>query len=121
RASRGTAIAAIAWIACAVLHLKLAGMPIASERTADAIREQSDRVVGTLRDEAAFAREARSDTFGGTPPDQLVPELRGKDVLITFIESYGRSAIEDPVIAPTVTPALDAGTESLAEAGYQAR
>ncbi|WP_425580796.1 CDP-alcohol phosphatidyltransferase [Streptomyces thermospinosisporus] len=121
RASRGATIAGIAWIACAVLHLKLAGMPIASERTADALREQADRVVGTLRDEAAFAREARADTFGGTPPDQLVPELRGKDVLITFIESYGRSAIEDPVIAPTVTPALDAGTAALAKAGYQAR
>jgi hypothetical protein len=75
----------------------------------------------TLRDEAAFAKEARVDTFGNTPPAQLVPDLRGKDVIFTFIESYGRSAIEDPVMAPGVGETLDASTQALAKAGFQAR
>jgi hypothetical protein len=78
-------------------------------------------VVDTLRDEAAFAKEARADTFGATPPDQLVPDLRGKDVVLAFVESYGRTAVEDPLIAPGVTRTLDTRTAALARAGYHSR
>ncbi|MGX1120762.1 hypothetical protein RKD37_006125 [Streptomyces ambofaciens] len=78
-------------------------------------------MVDTLRDEAAFAKEAKADRFGATPGAELVPDLRGKDMIFTFIESYGRSAIEDPVMAPGVGRTLDAGTASLAKAGFHAR
>ncbi|WP_432054460.1 CDP-alcohol phosphatidyltransferase [Streptomyces sp. bgisy022] len=121
RATRGTLIAGTAWIACTALGVQIAGVPVASDRAVDTVRRQADRVADTLRDEAAFAREARSDTFGATPPDQLLPDLRGKDVVLAFIESYGRSAVEDPAIAPGVTRTLEARTEALAKAGYRAR
>ncbi|MCT7351413.1 CDP-alcohol phosphatidyltransferase [Streptomyces sp. 15-116A] len=121
RATRGALLAATVWITCAALGLQISGVPVASERAAGALKVQTRRVVDTLRDEAAFAREARADTFGATPPGQLVPDLRGKDVLITFIESYGRSALEDPAIAPGVTRALDESTEALTKAGFRAR
>ncbi|MFI2504785.1 CDP-alcohol phosphatidyltransferase [Streptomyces sp. NPDC018972] len=121
RAGRGALIAGTVWVTCTALGLQIAGVPVASDRAAGALKGQTQRVVNTLRDEAAFAREARADTFGATPPDQLLPDLRGKDVVIAFIESYGRAAIEDPLIAPGVTRALDARTAALAEAGYRAR
>ncbi|MEU3945314.1 CDP-alcohol phosphatidyltransferase [Streptomyces sp. NPDC029526] len=121
RATRGTLIAGTAWIACTALGVQIAGVPVASDRAVDTVRSQADRVADTLRDEAAFARESRSDTFGATPPDQLLPDLRGKDVVLAFIESYGRSAVEDPAIAPGVTRTLRARTEALAKAGYRAR
>jgi hypothetical protein len=41
--------------------------------------------------------------------------------MLTFVESYGRSAIDDPRIAPAVLPTLDAGAAQLAAAGFQAR
>ncbi|GAB2458440.1 CDP-alcohol phosphatidyltransferase [Streptomyces incanus] len=121
RATRGALIAGTVWITCTALGLQISGVPVASDRAAAALKVQGKRVRDTLRDEAAFERVARTDPFAGTPSDQLLPDLRGKDVLITFIESYGRAALEDPVIAPGVTGTLDTGTESLAKAGFAAR
>ncbi|MFD3730033.1 CDP-alcohol phosphatidyltransferase [Streptomyces sp. NPDC058632] len=121
RATRGALVAGTVWITCAAFGLQISGVPVASDQVAGVLKVQSKRVRDTLRDEAAFERVARSDPFAATPPDQLLPGLRGKDVLITFIESYGRTALEDPVIAPGVTGVLDAGTGSLAKAGFGAR
>ncbi|MFI7410301.1 CDP-alcohol phosphatidyltransferase [Streptomyces sp. NPDC049627] len=121
RASRGTLIAGTVWITCTAFGLQLAGTPIASHRTASVLKFKAAAVRTTLRDEAAFAKEARSDTFGNTPADQLVPDLRGKDVVFTFIESYGRSAIEDPIMAPGVDRTLDTSTAALAKAGFHAK
>ncbi|MFF9216418.1 alkaline phosphatase family protein [Streptomyces viridosporus] len=121
RATRGVLVAGTVWITCAALGLQVSGVPVASDRAADALRAQARRAVDTLRDEAAFAKEARADAFGATPPEQLVPDLRGKDVVFAFIESYGRAAVEDPLVAPGVTRTLDTHTEALARAGYHAR
>ncbi|MFE9018680.1 CDP-alcohol phosphatidyltransferase [Streptomyces sp. NPDC007808] len=120
-ASKGALIAGTVWITCTAFGLQVAGVPIAADHTAGVVKVHARRAVDTLRDEAAFARDARADTFGDTPPGQLVPDLRGKDVLFTFVESYGRSALEDPDIAPGVTGALDTSAEALAKAGFRAR
>ncbi|WP_208607276.1 CDP-alcohol phosphatidyltransferase [Streptomyces curacoi] len=120
-ASQGALIAGTVWITCTALGLQVAGVPIAADHTAGVIKVHARRAMDTLRDESAFARDAKSDTFGNTPPDQLVPDLRGKDVIFTFIESYGRSALEDPEIAPGVTSTLDTSTKALANAGFHAR
>ena len=119
--TRATLIAGTVWITCSTLGVQIAGVPVASDRAAAALAIQARRVRDTVRDEAAFAKEASSDTFGNTPGDQLVPDLRGKDMIFTFIESYGRSAIEDPVIAPGVDKTLDASTAALAKAGFHAK
>ncbi|MGW0943442.1 CDP-alcohol phosphatidyltransferase [Streptomyces sp. NPDC002623] len=121
RATRATLLAATVWVTCSVLGLQNAGVPVASYRTADALANKARQVRQTLKDEAAFGKEARTDAFGATPADQLVPDLRGKDVIFTFIESYGRSAIEDPVMAPGVDQTLATSTEALTKAGFHAK
>ncbi|MFJ2947334.1 CDP-alcohol phosphatidyltransferase [Streptomyces sp. NPDC087226] len=121
RATRGALIAGTVWVTCTALGVQISGMPVASDQAAGALKEQTERVVATLRDEAAFAKEARADTFGATPPGRLVPDLRGKDVVFAFIESYGRTATEDPLIAPGVIDTLDTRTAALAKAGFHAR
>ncbi|MFJ6687690.1 CDP-alcohol phosphatidyltransferase [Streptomyces sp. NPDC091294] len=121
RAARGALMAATVWMTCATLGVQTFGVPVATTSASQAARAQAHRVADTLRDEAAFAREAEADRFGATPGDQLVPDLRGKDMIFTFIESYGRSAIEDPVMAPGVGRTLDASTAALAQAGFHAR
>ncbi|MDO0932968.1 CDP-alcohol phosphatidyltransferase [Streptomyces sp. DG2A-72] len=120
-ATRGTLIAGTVWILCAALGIQVSGMPVASDRTVDTLRMQARRVTDTLRDEAAFAKEAKADRFGSTPGAQLVPDLRGKDVIFTFIESYGRSALEDPDISPGVNKTLDTSTQALTKAGFSAK
>jgi hypothetical protein len=121
RATRATLIAATAWVTCSVVGLQIAGMPVASHRSADTLVKKARQVRQTIKDEATFGKEVRHDTFGGTPADQLVPDLRGKDMIFTFIESYGRSAIEDPVMAPGVDKTLAASTQALAKAGFHAK
>ncbi|GAA4806008.1 CDP-alcohol phosphatidyltransferase [Streptomyces ziwulingensis] len=121
RAHRGTLLAAAVWITCSALGLQTSGLPVASDRATGAVRSQVRRVADTLRDEAAFEKEAKADTFGATPGAELVPDLRGKDVLFTFVESYGRSAVEDPVTAPGVERMLAGNTAALAKAGFRAK
>nr|WP_228044906.1 CDP-alcohol phosphatidyltransferase [Streptomyces ferrugineus] len=120
-ASRGTLIAGTVWITCTAFGLQIAGVPFAADHTAGVVKVHAARAMDTLRDEAQFAKDAKADTFGGTPPAELVPDLRGKDVIFTFIESYGRSALEDPEIAPGVTSTLDTSNAALTKAGYHAR
>ena len=61
------------------------------------------------------------DQFQGTPGTELLGALQGKDVVFTFIESYGRSAVEDPDYAPQIGALLDAGNAELAAAGFSAQ
>jgi hypothetical protein len=74
-----------------------------------------------VEDPAIFADEIRHDRFRSTPPDKLLTALRGKDVLLMFVESYGKSAVQDSSFAPGVDAALDRGTENLQTAGFSAR
>ncbi|MFF4135746.1 sulfatase-like hydrolase/transferase [Streptomyces mirabilis] len=121
-ATRTTLVLAIAWVTCAALGVQYAaGIPIASEHTMQALQFKAEQVRRTLRDEAEFAKIAKKDDFANTPPDQLLTGLRGKDMMITFIESYGRSAIEDPVMAPGVDATLTAENKKLTDAGFAAK
>ncbi|MGW1210554.1 CDP-alcohol phosphatidyltransferase [Streptomyces sp. NPDC002499] len=120
-ATRATLVATVAWVLCSALSLQISGVPIAADRQAKALSIQVQRVQDTLRDEAEFQKVAKVDAFGNTPPSQLVPDLRGKDMIFTFIESYGRSAIEDPIMAPGVDKTLDVSTKALAKAGFHAK
>ncbi|WP_330306840.1 MULTISPECIES: sulfatase-like hydrolase/transferase [unclassified Streptomyces] len=120
-ATRTTLVMAIVWVTCAALGVQFTGVPIAAEHTTLVVQDRAVRVRNTLRDEAAFAKVAKKDAFANTPPDQLLTGLRGKDMMITFIESYGRSAIEDPVMAPGVDATLTSENEKLTKAGFAAK
>ncbi|MFG3032416.1 CDP-alcohol phosphatidyltransferase [Streptomyces sp. NPDC048253] len=121
RATRGTLIAGTVWITCSVLGVQFAGLPVASDQVVNSLTSEARRVRATLQDEATFGKVARSDTFGATPAAQLVPDLRGKDVIFAFIESYGRSAVEDPGMAPGVDETLATSTAALTKAGFSAK
>jgi hypothetical protein len=118
RATRGARAAGTAWIVCATLGLQIAGVPVASRSATSAVRSRVDQVNQTRHDDVVFAKQAAVDKFADTPADKLLTGLRGKNVIFTFIESYGRSAIEDPVEAPGVDAALAAGTKQLNAAGF---
>ncbi|WP_051741646.1 sulfatase-like hydrolase/transferase [Streptomyces xylophagus] len=120
-ATRGTLIAGTVWITCSAFALEFHGIPLAADHTAGVLKYQVRAVQETLRDEAEFKKVAKVDAFGNTPGSQLVPDLRGKDMIFTFIESYGRSAIEDPIMAPGVDETLAADTKALSKAGFAAK
>jgi hypothetical protein len=74
-----------------------------------------------MEKEAVFAAELRRDPYGHTPGAQLLTGLRGKDVLLVFVESYGKVAIQDPSFSPRVITTLDRDTKQLQAAGFSAR
>ena len=96
-------------------------MPVASRSVASLAVDKARQVPASLRDEREFGAQSADDPFRTTASGDLLTALRGKDVMLTFVESYGRSAVEDPRYAPQVDAVLDAGTAKLAAAGYTAR
>src|SRR4029079_18316659 len=51
----------------------------------------------------------------------LLAGLRGKDVLVAFVESYGRVSVQDTSFSVGINKVLDEGTRDLTAAGYQSR
>jgi hypothetical protein len=74
-----------------------------------------------LASRAAFTRQIAHDPLSTTPGDRLLTGLRGKDVLVVFVESYGRIAVEDSSIAPRVHAVLERGSAQLRAAGFSSR
>ena len=121
-ALRAVAVLAVAWLAAFAIVGRDGGpIPVAARSTATLAVEKARQVPASLRDEREFTAQAKIDAFRGVPPDQMLTALRGKDVVVAFVESYGRSAVEDPQFAPQVTGVLDAGAARLGAAGFAAR
>jgi len=81
------------------------------------VHEQTEQYRVTRRERDLFA-----DLLTG-PPDRhaavpgLFAGLLGHDVLLTFIESYGVAALEDPELAAIVLPRLDTLAARMADLG----
>jgi hypothetical protein len=118
-AASAVGVLSVVWIASAALGAQfVSGEPVASRSAAILTYDHATAVHSALHDKNAFAKAEAVDAFAGTPSNQLLTGLKGKDVLLTFVESYGQSAVEDPRLAPTVDPALASGTASLKAAGF---
>ena len=110
------------WAALAVSGLTFfPNSPVASDTSADMLKNTAKSVPAALRDQRQFAAASASDRYRNTPAADLVSGLKGKDVIIGVVESYGRSALTDPAMNAIVDPALKAGEKKLASAGYSAR
>jgi hypothetical protein len=121
-AIRAVAVLAIVWVGCLALGAQLVpGLPVAASSDAALVYHRAVQVKAGLHDKREFAAEAAVDPFRDTPGNQLLTGLRGKDVIVSFVESYGRSAIEDPEYATQVDAVLDAGTRRLNAAGFASR
>jgi hypothetical protein len=116
-ATGAVAVAGVAWVTCAALGAQIVpGVPVAGAASGRLLQIRT-----SLQDRKTFAKEAAVDAFRDTPSGRLLTGLRGKDVLLAFVESYGRNAIENPAYAPQVDGVLDAGTQRLRAAGFGAR
>lgn len=121
-AARTVAALAVVWTVCALLGAEIVpGVPVADRGTATLAGDRAVLVVDRLRDGRAYAAELAADPYRDTPGDRLLTALRGKDVVLAFVESYGRDAVEDPEFAPGVGAVLADGDRRLAAAGFAAR
>lgn len=73
------------------------------------------------RDLAAFRAAAAEDASAAAPPEAILTALRGRDVFLVFVESYGRAALDDPEIGATIRPTLAELGERLAASDLAVR
>ena len=96
------------WITCAATGVRaVPPYPVASTSSTTKIIGEVEAVREGLVDRDRFAVELAQDRFRDVPADRLLTGLHGKQVLVIFVESYGRVALTDPDIAPAVTAVLD--------------
>lgn len=80
------------------------------------------RDVGRARaDLARFREAAAEDPASGRHGGALLARLAGRDVLIIFVESYGRTALTNPRYADVIGDRLERIEDDLAAAGLAAR
>jgi phosphatidylglycerophosphate synthase len=118
---RGWALRAATALAVVWLALRLVGAPAASSSAAALAVDEVQAVRSGLADHAELARLIAHDRFRDTPGNRLLTGLRGKDVLLVFVESYGRVAVQDSAFSPRIDAVLDRGTAQLRAAGFSSR
>jgi phosphatidylglycerophosphate synthase len=112
----------VVWVLCWVVGAQVvSGAPVASSSTAGLVLDEVQAVRAGLRSQTIFAREIGRDRFRYTPGDRLLTGLRGKDVILAFVESYGKVAVQGSSFSPGVDVVLDKGTRQLQAAGFSAR
>ena len=115
-ALRAAAVLGVAWVA-----LRVVGAPAASSNTAALAVDEVQGVQAALKSRAAFTRAIAHDRWSRTPGDRLLTGLRGKDVLVVFVESYGRVAVQDSSFSPRIDAVLEQGDAQLRAAGFSSR
>jgi phosphatidylglycerophosphate synthase len=122
-AVRGLAALTAVWALCAGLSLQLIpGSPVASTSAAALAVAQVRDTQTALRDKRHFEKVLhRSDPEASVRASDLLTGLRGKDVIIAFVESYGQVAVQGTSFSPGVDAVLRRDTASLARAGWSTR
>jgi phosphatidylglycerophosphate synthase len=114
---------AVVWTAGAVLGLDVAPQTaVASGTTTQFAATEVRNIAAAARDRREFPDQLRAaDSYAERPAGDLLAGLKGKDVIVAFVESYGQRAVQDSAYAPGVVSVLNAGTRQLAAAGFTAR
>jgi phosphatidylglycerophosphate synthase len=115
-ALRAAVALGVVWVA-----LRLVGAPVASSNAAALAVDEVQGVKTALASRAAFTRQIAHDPLSATPGNRLLTGLRGKDVLVVFVESYGKVAVQDSSFSPQIDALLERGTAQLRAAGFSSR
>jgi hypothetical protein len=119
---RALAVFGVVWILCAVSGVQLAAhTPLAARSAVSLAYDQVNQVRASLQDEREFKQAAGVDAMRATSGQDLLTGLRGKDVIVAFVESYGRVAVQGSAFSPRVDAVLDAGTTRLRAAGFSSK
>ncbi len=111
----------LVWAAAGLGGAQVGGVPVAAAPEASLITGQVEQVRADLSDEALFEHRLTHDPYAATPGSRLLPDLRGKDVLVVFVESYGQVAVQHTWFSPPVDRRLPALDGQLAGLGFHSR
>ena len=112
----------VVWVLCAVFGVQfVSNAPVASTSVAGLAYDQVRDIHAGLTDKQRLVKEAANDPFRNTPATDLLTGLRGKDVIVDFVESYGQVAVQGSSFSPQIDAILNAGTKQLSTAGFSAK
>jgi hypothetical protein len=114
---------AVVWVLCAAFGVQaVGGASVASATTARLADSEVHLVGADINDQHTFAGDLKSpDPFAITPGKDLLTGLRGKDVLIVFVESYGQVAVQNTFFSPPIDAIVKSGTAELQAAGFSSK
>ena len=117
---RGLVALTAVWGLSAGLALQVApGFPVASASATGLAVQQVRAYQTALADPRVFGQETRaSDPESTVPASSLLTGLRGKDVLIVFVESYGQVAVQGSSFSPAIDSVLRKQNAMLTGAGW---
>jgi hypothetical protein len=119
---RALAVLAAAWCLCWVLGGQVSGAQIASTSALHLAVSEVRAVRTDLRNEARFrGLVARRDPYLNVPANRLLRGLRGKDVLLVYVESYGQIALQGTPFSPGIDSVVNTGTQQLRAGGFASR
>jgi hypothetical protein len=122
---RGTAVTTTitaAWVIAALAGSQLvAGQPAAASASVGAIASAASRATTTLSAQASLPQQVANDPYRRVPSSELLTSLRGKDVIIAFVESYGQVAVQNTSFSGAVDQELRQGESQLTAEGYGSR
>ena len=101
--------------------LALAEWPRASRYFAEQLLKHVDNTRASVVDLRDFRAHVNDDAWAAAPGDTLLGKLQGKDVLVVFIESYGRILVDGPDYSAPFRATLEQATQTLTGAGFAAR
>ncbi|MDX1489978.1 MAG: hypothetical protein R3332_01720 [Pseudohongiellaceae bacterium] len=99
--------------------LYLGDWPRASMWFIDQFSAHMVRIAHSVKDIREFRSVVDADPYA--EEDGLFDRLAGKDVLIVFIESYGRTLLEKTEYSPQIRTALEEATANLKSHGFSSR
>jgi phosphatidylglycerophosphate synthase len=117
---RGLAALTAVWGLAAGLSLQLIpGSPVASASETSLAVAQVRATQSALADPRVFGQAIHgTDPEAAIPAANLLTGLRGKDVLIVFVESYGQVAVQGTTFSPGVDAVLRQQNSMLNSAGW---
>jgi phosphatidylglycerophosphate synthase len=99
----------------------VSGVNVASTSSSVLAVDEVRAVRADLADRARFEAIIKHDRYRNVPASRLLTKLRGKDVLLVFVESYGKLSLEGNSFSPGIASVVNTGTRQLATAGFSAR
>ena len=122
-AVRVIGVLSLVWIVSAAFGISVGpGTPVAARSASGLAADQVRDAHAAVQDQQKFESAlASKDPISTTPTSELLSGLRGKDVILAFVESYGQVAVQDTSFSPGVDSVLTAGTASLKAAGFSSQ
>ncbi|NUS49802.1 MAG: CDP-alcohol phosphatidyltransferase family protein [Nocardioidaceae bacterium] len=109
----------VVWALSAAAGLQVRpGEPLASVSASRLAVTHVEAVAHDAEEQERFDAAVSKDRFRERPGGDLLSGLRGKDVLLVFVESYGRVALQGSPGASRLHAQLDAESRRLDAAGY---